>query len=900
MNYFQRYSEMIEKHEIQVGYWIRKAIDNFNEDMHKSRYIYDTTEAHKRIKFQETLCLQSKAPYYMKPVRLMPWQLAWWEAVYSFKMADTGLRRFTEGLLEVSRKNGKDLDENTRVPTPGGDKLLKDIQVGDYVFGINGQPVEVLGTENFTGQKCYEITFEDGEKVICGEGHLWQVKDKNSERRYNRGTSKCMFYKLKTKYLVNSYYRYRADGKDKEYFYSVPVSKALQYSEKALLIHPYVLGVGLGSGVSYGSRIICGEEDIEEMSDNLKKITGVCYSIPCKNHYLLTITGAKQGEKSWFAKGLKYYNLKNNKHIPDIYLQASIEQRIELLKGLMDTGGTCSKKGQCEFVQKNKALAYDVSKLLSSLGIKHKVQQKSVSCKGKKITVYRITFFVDKEHSCFKLTRKTNRLKDYLNKRMNCKSIINIAEVPTVPTKCLSVRGGLFLCGNKNTVTHNSTMFAADGNYDLFCGDGGTSICCCSNDDRQAKLIWSELGGMRQRLDPRKIITAQNLTEIKNILKNVTVFRLSSKTQNKDGFNITKTYLDESHDIAEENGQSEIAEAAWRGMSSQDEPLFLNCTTNGFNRGCYLDRKIDYAKKVISGEIDDIHFIAFLYEMDSEQEVWQDESSWEKANPSLRYGVKKIAKLRRDVEAAKYDKATRIHLLTKDFNIPMNNAEAWLMLEDYGYTMPLYDLEIFKGAFCLGFVDLSATTDLSNAKVLLMKPGENTKYVYSHYWIPEGKLHDSADKEAGAYYAGWAKDGYLTIHEGNEIDLSQIADWFYKLYKDYGVKPYITGYDQRFSKTFTDRMSEYGFETEMILQGKVLSNAMKLTEAELKAQNINYNEHPVDRWCLGNCSVQVDNVGNIMPVKISANKRIDGAVTLVGLMEIYRRYKHEFSQLINR
>ena len=549
-NYLTEYWGMIQNGEVTVGYWIKKEIKNLIDDLNDPRYIYDTTEAHKRIKFQETLCLQSKAPYYMKPLKLLPWQKAWWEAVYSFKMADTGLRRFTEGLLEVARKNGK------------------------------------------------------------------------------------------------------------------------------------------------------------------------------------------------------------------------------------------------------------------------------------------------------------------------------------------------------------STMFAADGNTDLFIGDGGTSICCCSNDDRQAKLIWEEIGGMRARLDPKKTITGQNLSEIKNRHKNITVFRLSSKTQNKDGFNMTKVYLDESHDIAEENGQSEIAEAAWRGMSSQEEPLFLNCTTNGFNRDCYLDKKIAYAKKVIDGEIDDIHFLAFLYEQDSEQEVWQDENSWYKSNPSMQYGVKKIGKLRRDVELAKTDKATRIHLLTKDFNIPMNNAEAWLMLEDYDYPTPVYDLEEFRGAFCLGFVDLSATTDLSNAKILLMKPGDKRKYIYSHYWIPESKLADSDDKEAGAEYSEWARNNFVTIHEGNEIDLSGVADWFYWLYKEYKIKPYMTGYDQRFSKTFTDRMDTYNFETEMILQGKVLSNAMKLTEADLKSKNINYNQNPVDKWCLGNCSIQVDGLGNIMPVKIQANKRIDGAVTFIGLYEVYRRYKQEFQQLV--
>lgn len=547
-NYLTQYYGMIQNREVVVGYWLKKEIQNLINDLDDLRYIYDTTSAHERMRFQETNCLQSKAPYYMKPIELMPWQKAFWEVVYSFRMADTGLLRFTEALLEIARKNGK------------------------------------------------------------------------------------------------------------------------------------------------------------------------------------------------------------------------------------------------------------------------------------------------------------------------------------------------------------STMFAADGCVDLFAGEGGVGICCASNDDRQAKLIWSELGGMRARLDPKKVMTSQNLVLIKNDIKNIEVVRLSSKTQNKDGFNFKKVYLDESHDMPDD----EIAEACWRAMSTHDEPLFLNCTTQGFIVDGYLDKKLDYAKKVISGEIDDIHLLPWLYEQDSEQEIWQDESSWEKSNPSIRYGVKKVAKLKRDIETAKHDKASRMHLLTKDFNIKVGNAEAWLMLEDYDYAIPVYDLEEFRGALILGAVDLSATTDLSNAKILLMRKGDKRKYVYSHYWIPESKLQDSNDKSAGADYAEWAKKGLLTIHDGNEVDISKVADWFFKLYKDYGLRLYKCGYDQRYAKTFLDRMNDYGFECEMIAQGRALSNAMKFTEAELKSQLVNYNQNEIDKWCLGNCAMQIDDVGNVQPVKVNgqSSKRIDGAVTLIMLYETFRRYRSDFMEQV--
>ena len=106
----------------------------------------------------------------------------------------------------------------------------------------------------------------------------------------------------------------------------------------------------------------------------------------------------------------------------------------------------------------------------------------------------------------------------------------------------------------------------------------------------------------------------------------------------------------------------------------------------------------------------------------------------------------------------------------------------------------------------------------------------------------------------------------------------------------------MIGYDQRYAKTFIDRCDNYTFETEMIPQGKALSNAMKLAEADLKSKLINYQENKIDKWCLQNCCCKVDDVGNIQPVKIPGqhSKRIDGAVTLIILYEVFRRYRSDF------
>jgi phage terminase large subunit-like protein len=200
-------------------------------------------------------------------------------------------------------------------------------------------------------------------------------------------------------------------------------------------------------------------------------------------------------------------------------------------------------------------------------------------------------------------------------------------------------------------------------------------------------------------------------------------------------------------------------------------------------------------------------------------------------------------------------------------------------------------------------VDLSETTDMTSAKILLMKPNDKTKYIYQHYWIPESKLERSDDKSAGANYKEWAKRGLLTICDGNDIDLSLVADWFYYLYRNTEIKLYKCGYDVRFSKDFLQRMEEYGFECEMIWQNKAtLSNAMKLCEADFKARLINYNENEIDAWCYDNAAIEVDNIGNCQAVKIAgqASKRIDGAVTLIIVYEMFRRHRSEFYKLIEK
>ena len=448
-----------------------------------------------------------------------------------------------------------------------------------------------------------------------------------------------------------------------------------------------------------------------------------------------------------------------------------------------------------------------------------------------------------------------------------------------------------------------STMIAGDLNTDLFIGQGGVNICCCSNDDRQAKFIWSEVAGMRSRLDIKNELTSHNLTEIKNNAKNIKVLRLSSKTQNKDGFNFVKASHDEAHDCKDD----EVAEAVQRAMSTHDERLFITVSTNGFLNEMYYDKKLKYANAWLDGEIDNIHYLAFLYELDDEAEAWGDIELLQKANPSLIYGVKKYSFLEESRQKALIDKESRMHFLTKDCNVKVSNAQAWLTREEYAYTQEPFTLNDFRGCVCLGSVDLSDCGDLTVSEALFMRRGDNVKYIVPQFFIPQSKLED---KDNGAKYKEWSQtinpvtgEPYVIVIKGNKINQKHVADWYQMLRDKFSIETITIGYDPWHSDIFLqwcDRKTGYGFNTMKIYQNsKLMSYPMKTVERDLNAKLINFCNNPVMEYCFNNTSAEIKQ-DLIMPCKIDGqySRKIDGVVALIILYATLEKNELTFNQYL--
>lgn len=449
----------------------------------------------------------------------------------------------------------------------------------------------------------------------------------------------------------------------------------------------------------------------------------------------------------------------------------------------------------------------------------------------------------------------------------------------------------LLLIARKNT---KSETCSGLGLSEFIVGNPGSDIVCSSNDDNQASLVYDAIDTMRLLIDPDGLDTHRNQRYILNRATNTKIFKLSDRTRNKEGRNIDFGIVDEVHEMK----TNVIVKSIEQSQSLKDNPKLILITTEGFVDGGYLDDELKKARGIINGEDDSIsakRYLPWLYTQDSEQEIFNDPDTWVKSNPTLGI-VKKKSYLEEQVDLAKKSKADRIFVLAKDFNIKQNVAVAWLNLEDYNYDAT-FDPEELRGSFVLGHVDLAQTNDLVCAEALTVKDG--VKYILQMYFIPERKLlPENDDHNAGAKYKEWVDAGLITVAGTEDVDLTVVADWFYSLYNDYGIKLYKCGYDQRFAKEWLTAMDGYGWVKGDDLiridqNAETLNNAILLCEAELKAQKINYNNNPVTRWCFSNSCLKLNDKRQALVIKTNDAKKIDGSVTLVSLYEMFRRYRTE-------
>lgn len=243
------------------------------------------------------------------------------------------------------------------------------------------------------------------------------------------------------------------------------------------------------------------------------------------------------------------------------------------------------------------------------------------------------------------------------------------------------------------------------------------------------------------------------------------------------------------------------------------------------------------------------------------------------------------------------------NLLCKDFNIPSSAEESWLTFEQLD-NPATFDIKDLYGCYAIGGCDLSATTDLSCASLVIQpRVADDTVYVLQHYFIPEQRVEEleAEGKTKEAPYRVWAQRGLLTVCPGNRVDFSMVTGWFVQMRDQYRIFPLWIGYDRALAGYWLEEMDKYGFANLgkthpssvmiQVAQGAYTwSQPMKELGAALAAKEVVYNNNPMLKWCLSNTrakSKNADGIGSIEPKKLHDKQRIDGMVSLLNAWVVY-------------
>ncbi len=382
---------------------------------------------------------------------------------------------------------GKSLPVETKVMTPKGYKEIGSLKINDFVIGKNGKKTKVIGVYPQGLQPTYRVSFNDQTSILCSEDHLWSARSSSQQGRNQP------FQTYTTKELIDVQHRSM----------NIPMCEPIEFKKKDFIIDPYVMGILLGDGsLTTAVRLTSADKEIvDEVSD---RVEGICNVIKYYNKFSYGIT-TERGKENLILNEFRRYGLiglkSDKKFIPKDYLLGSIEQRKDLLAGLLDSDGYVSKKSAIQISTSSSVMASQIKELVWSLGgtarqsIKNTFYKKDgilIKCLDANILTIKVDF------NPFKLTRKIKRWVDPKIKGIRCsphRKITNVEYVGVFDSVCIRVdaKDSLFVT-EKCIVTHNSHMAGALALWFYRSFPGAQVITCAAPPERNLiENLWSKI-----------------------------------------------------------------------------------------------------------------------------------------------------------------------------------------------------------------------------------------------------------------------------------------------------------------------------------------------------------------------------------------------------------------------
>jgi phage terminase large subunit-like protein len=838
------------------------------------------------------LLRHTEAPFAGKPFVPEPWQDEYLDRLFNTKRPD-GLRQYQRSLLALPRKSGKALALDTPVLTVSGWKTMGTVEIGDEVFHPRGHATRVVAVSDvMTGRPCYEVAFTQGDTIVADEDHLWLTNarvDRPGDGSGNHGTGKAGWRVRTTAEIARSC----LSGLRFDRNHSVQVAEPLEMPAASLPLDPYLLGAWLGDGATSSARVTVGLHE-DEMLENIRQIIPGAPARQYGAGKALTVAlgGVSIRKKNRglgvrpVAKLLRDIGVLGNKHIPSQYMRASREQRLALLQGMMDTDGSISRnQGQAEFVSTNRRLAEDFAELATTLGLKASLREGAARLNGRVVGLkYRVTFTPLLPMKVFRLSRKQARVKPPPASSPRCRTrqIASCTKTDSVPVRCIQVasQDGMFLVGRSLIPTHNSAMCAVIGAYEGFFGAEGGQILIAAGDRKQASLLFTACS--------RYIESCPGLLRRCKIFKgsiviphkNSTIQFLSSEHKGKHGFNPSLCLVDEFH-VQRNRDLIDVLES---GMGARAEPLVVYITTAGMDRvgPCYDEWQ--RALKIQDGILHDPTFLPCIYAAPDSADPFL-EDTWRVASPNYGVTIRKEF-MEREAALAKEAVAQEIKFRTLYLNQWVSNG-ANKFFRTGQFEACGTELRPTDGRPCWCGLDLASTSDTT--AFVAVWPDEGGGYdVFAHLFIPE----ENADK-AEAPYRQWAKDGFVTLTEGNITDYDVVRDYVLSFCERTRVRSIAI--DRWNATHLTTQLVMEGVDVKPYGQGYAsMSAPTKLLETLVLGQKLRHGGNPPLCLHVSNMQVKQDDAGNLKPTKSQSHStaRIDAAVALIMALGIASSEAH--------
>lgn len=473
----------------------------------------------------------------------------------------------------------------------------------------------------------------------------------------------------------------------------------------------------------------------------------------------------------------------------------------------------------------------------------------------------------------------------------------------------------LLLIGRKNGKTKMASSAAKytwhqDGGF-------GTRVFCIAPKLEQADLVYNDVWAMTQ-LDPEwkklrdrvkqkdsqgrlinddSMLARHRQTDLSIPGTNSTVKKIAFSSQKSDGFNPSLCICDEVAAWPGDQGLKQY-EVMKSGMGARPEGQLLSCTTSGYINDGIFDELIKRSTRFLMGESREKKLLPFLYMVD-DLEKWNDINELRKANPNLGVSVP-VDYMLEEIAVAEGSLSKKAEFITKYCCVKQNSSTAWLNAQDVEKCAgEPYSLEQFRGCYCVGGIDLSRTTDLTAACIIIQKQGK--LYTFCQFWLPSEKIEEATARD-GLPYRAYIQRGLLQESGENFVDYRDCYKWFTDLIEKYQIYPLKVGYDRYSAQYLVQDMAAFGFHMDDVYQGSNLSPVIDEVEGLIKDGAVRIGDNDLLKVHLLDSAVKQDNdTLRKRLVKVAASVHIDGTAALLDAMCVRQKWFAEIGgQLQNK